>query len=116
MQDKRLAGKYNRRLEISEPVSVSGRFNEKKTEMQVKYPSYPACKIERTLTDDQSVQGNVERAVLDVEWDLRFIPNFFLGAGWQVRDIFDGRKYNVVAPSSEINRAEGILIRTKLVE
>ena len=116
MQDKRLAGKYNRRLEISEPVSVSGRFNEKKTELQVKYTNYPASKIERTLTDDQNVDGNVERAILDTEWDLRYIPNFFLGSGWQVKDLFDGRKYSVVAPSSEINRGEGILIRTKLVE
>lgn len=113
---KQASGKYNRKLEISEPITVSGRMNEEKTELQVKYSSYPARKIETPSNKDPKVENNAERAILEVDWDLRYIPNFYPTEGWELQDKFDGRKYLVTNPAVEIERAKGILVKTRLVE
>lgn len=91
-------------------------MNEKKTELQVKYPSYPACKIETPSNKDPKVENNAERTVLEVDWDLRYIRGFYPTKGWILKDRFDGRKYEVTNPAVEIGRAQGILVKTRLVQ
>jgi hypothetical protein len=91
-------------------------MNEQKTELQIKYLKYPACKIETQSSKDPSVENNAERSILDVDWDLRFIPNFYPKEGWKVKDKFDGREYEITNPAVEIGRGQGILIKTRLVQ
>ena len=115
-QDLRRAGKYRWRIEFLEPVDVVNDFNEKDTEHHVKYTNFPACKVEKNRSSDESNEGNQIQTTLKVEWLIRFIPGLEIDSNWRIKDLFENRIYKIISPVEEVGFRQEYLIKTEFVQ
>ena len=114
-QDKRGAGKYDRRIEILEPTNAVTDTNEPQLVYVPKYYNFPACRLDASgESEDQN--NRVVEGKLKVEWEIRFIQNIGIKTNWRIRDTHDGQTYKLIAPPSEIGRRQGMKLVTELVQ
>lgn len=117
MQDKRLAGKYNRRVQVIKPTTIVNEANEENTGPdEIVYSGYPACRLEKEYSGTEGIDNGVRRSELRVDWDLRFIPILHIKPDWKLKDLTDGIVYRVIAPSIDIGRRNGLLVKTEIIE
>ncbi|MCE7071993.1 head-tail adaptor protein [Dyadobacter sp. CY327] len=110
------AGAYNRRIQLLMPQSTPNRFNEKQTGFAIAYNKYPAKRLDATSKTDEGLEKHLVSSGSVVEWHLRFIKNLPIKTTWRIKDIFDGKIYQVVSPATEIGNRQGIRVLTKIIE
>lgn len=110
------SGAYNRRVQLLRPQSSPGGYNEKQTSFAIAYDKYPAKRLDATSKTDEGLEQNLVSSATVVEWDLRFIKALPIKTTWRIKDIFDGRTYQVVSPATEIGNRQGIRVLTKIIE
>ncbi|KQS33968.1 head-tail adaptor protein [Dyadobacter sp. Leaf189] len=115
-QDKRRAGKYDRRIQFLEPIEIVDDFNEQDIEYVVKFDNFPACKVAKTTTDGEDNISNQIQSSLQVNWIIRFLPGLNINTKCRIKDLYDGRVYKIVAPLDEVGRMFEYLIKTEFVE
>jgi hypothetical protein len=116
MQDKKGAGAYNRRVQILKPKTIPNKFNEKKTSFEVVYEKYPAKRLDAVSKADESLENHLIAGSSVVEWDLRYIRTLQIKTSWRIKDIFDGKTYEIIAPATEKGNGQGIRVLSKLIE
>lgn len=116
MPDRRNPGWFNRKVELLRPVTVENDFNESQTSYEPAYSGWPARRLDKLSSEDENVKGNAARSILSHDWELRFAPNLELNSKWQIRDMLDGKIYQVVAPVSEVDFRVALLVKTEIVE
>lgn len=116
-QDKnRLAGKYDRRVELIRPINSTNSFNEPLTSQEVVYSNFPAKKFDLPSGDGESKDGNIVQVKIEIDWEIRFIPGLTIDTTWKIRDMHDGQVYEITSPPTEVGRREGIKLKTKVVQ
>ncbi len=116
MQDRRGAGRYNRRVQLLQPKTVTDEYNEAKTEFVVVFDMYPAQRMDTTSTKDEEQSNRIVKGLAVVEWRLRYIPTLDIRIDWEIKDLLDGKTYEVIEPATEIGRQEAIRVLTKIVQ
>ncbi|MCF0060123.1 head-tail adaptor protein [Dyadobacter chenwenxiniae] len=110
-------GIYDRRIAILRPQTIVNDFNEEFTgEMKVVYTGVAANREDTSKTDAEDVVSNVMRSILFYDYRIRFMVGLDIKTSWQIKDLFDGRIYKIIAPVSEVGRREGLLIKTQYIE
>lgn len=116
MQDRRiLASKLDRRVELSKPSTSADAFNENVL-FQVVYSNFPAHRKDSTSNQDENLDNNLIQGESRVEWEIRFLPGLDIKTNWRLKDIHDGKMYEILSPPTEIGRRQGIRIVTKLIQ
>lgn len=106
---------FDRRVELLRPVNTVNSYNEDQLVYEVAYSNYPAKK-EDSSQGDESQEGNIVRAESETGWEIRFIPGLAINATWKLKDMYDGKIYEIIAPPSENGRRISIKIKTKVVQ
>ena len=115
MSDNRsFSSKLDRRVEFLKPSATADAFNEN-VGFESVYLSFPAHRKDSTSKQDESLSDNLIQGVANVEWEIRFLPGLEIKTNWRLKDLHDGKVYEVIAPPVEIGRRQGIRITTKIV-
>jgi hypothetical protein len=116
MQDKFSPNKYNRRVNLLQPVAVESAYNETQISFEIARSNYPAHRSDDVTTDGEKQDGKVVQSTNVVEWELRFIPNMGIKSTWKLVDVFTGQQYQIISPVTEIGRRQALRVKTMIVE
>jgi len=113
--NRSFSSKLDRRVEFLKPSASVDSFNEN-VAFETVYSNYPAHRKDSASKQDESQSNNLIQGIAMVEWEIRFLPGLSIHTGWRLKDLHDGKIYEITAPSVEIGRREGIRITTKIIQ
>ncbi|QRQ99713.1 phage head completion protein [Dyadobacter sandarakinus] len=112
----RLAGKYDRRIDLLRAdTDTDDPNNEQQTIYVAAFENFPACKLE-SKGQDEELDGNSLKGSIIVSWQIRYIPTIAINTTWKIRDTHDGLEYELVGPPIEIGRRQALKLNTRLVQ
>lgn len=116
--DKNFAGRLDRRVELLRPVTGRDLVTNEKyaSGFEVAYSNFPAHRKENVTADNENLNGRVIQASNIIEWELRFIPAMGISTAWKLKDLHDGRTYDIISPVTEIGRRQGLRVKTMILE
>jgi len=117
MPDNRtLSSKMDRRIELSRPTTSVDAYNEAQTVFETVYTNFPAHRKDGSSNEDETQENKVVRGESRVEWEIRFLPGLDIKTTWKIKDLHDGKTYEITSPPTEIGRRQGIRIVAKLIQ